>query len=190
MSRALSAVRATMPRGLPSSQSISRPTARQLAALGAVLCLYRADRNAPLQSVTARAVIGADGARSQVAQQAVPGADKGRFVFAYHEIIKTPATLPAGYEASRCDVFYQGHLSPDFYAWVFPHGDTASIGLGSANKGFPLRETTALMREQRAIGATNALADRHEQPQRPRPDEPAQNGHDGAGCFRADELAE
>lgn len=44
--------------------------------------------------------------------------------------------------------YYQGHLSPDFYAWVFPHGKTASIGLGSADKGFPLRETTRLMREQ------------------------------------------
>jgi geranylgeranyl reductase len=36
-------------------------------------------------------------------------------------------------------VYYQGNLSPDFYAWVFPHGDTASIGVGSANKGFSLR---------------------------------------------------
>ena len=25
---------------------------------------------------------------------------------------------------SRCDVYYQGGLSPDFYAWVFPHGAT------------------------------------------------------------------
>lgn len=45
MSRALSAVRATLPRGIPSSQSVSRPAARQLAALGTVLCLYRADSN-------------------------------------------------------------------------------------------------------------------------------------------------
>ncbi|WP_406846273.1 Hemin transport protein [Stenotrophomonas lacuserhaii] len=45
MSRALSAVRATMPRGLPLSPTIRRPTASQLASLGTVLCLYRADSN-------------------------------------------------------------------------------------------------------------------------------------------------
>ena len=44
----------------------------------------------------ARAVIGADGAKSQVARQAVPGADTMRFVFAYHEIVKAPpAARPA-----------------------------------------------------------------------------------------------
>ena len=32
-------------------------------------------------------------------------------------------------------MFYQGALSPDFYAWVFPHGDTASVGVGSARQG-------------------------------------------------------
>ena len=29
-----------------------------------------------------------------------------------------------GYDGTRCDVYYQGELSPDFYGWVFPHGDT------------------------------------------------------------------
>jgi geranylgeranyl reductase len=44
-------------------------------------------------------------------------------------------------------VFYQGRLSPDFYAWVFPHGETASIGVGSANKGFSLRGAIATLRD-------------------------------------------
>ena len=44
------------------------------------------------------------------------------------------------FDRSRCDVFYQGKLSPDFYAWIFPHGDTASIGVGSAQKGFALKD--------------------------------------------------
>jgi len=42
----------------------------------------------------------------------------------------------ADYDATRCDVYCQGKLSPDSYAWIFPHGDTVSIGVGSANKGF------------------------------------------------------
>ena len=109
---------------------------------------YRADRNSPVQTVTTRAVIGADGARSSVAKQCIKDAEHVKCVFAYHEIVEVPETIDADYEESRCDVYYQGHLSPDFYAWVFPHGKTASIGLGSADKGFPLRETTRLMREQ------------------------------------------
>ena len=112
---------------------------------------YRPGRNAELQTVTTRAVIGADGARSNVARQCIKNASKVPFVFAYHEIVEVPDEIDADYEETRCDVYYQGHLSPDFYAWIFPHGKTASIGLGSADKGFPLRETTRLMREQTGL---------------------------------------
>lgn len=109
---------------------------------------FRTERNAPMQSVTTRAVIGADGARSRVGQQCIPNADRVPCVFAYHEIVKVPETVTEDYKPDRCDVYYQGHISPDFYGWVFPHGKTASIGLGSANKGFPLRDATAAMRKQ------------------------------------------
>jgi geranylgeranyl reductase len=104
-----------------------------------------------LQGVRARTVIGADGARSQVARQTLKGADKVPCVFAYHEIIRSPAQGKAGFDRNRCDVFYQGHLSPDFYAWIFPHGDTASIGVGSARKGFSLRGAIKTLRSQVAL---------------------------------------
>ena len=94
----------------------------------------------------ARCVIGADGARSAVAHQHIAGWDRGRFVFAYHEIVKKPDNPPPGYDPARCDVVYRGTLSPDFYGWVFPHGDTLSIGTGSADKGFSLRHATAQLR--------------------------------------------
>jgi geranylgeranyl reductase len=113
---------------------------------------FRRTRGGPIESVRARVVIGADGARSGVAKQCLPGAERVPCVFAYHEIIKSPErTSPTynseAYDPNRCDVFYQGRLSPDFYAWVFPHGDTASIGVGSANKGFSLRGAVSEMRE-------------------------------------------
>ncbi len=107
-------------------------------------------------SVRARAVIGADGAISTVGRQCVKGADKLKYVFAYHEIVRAPAEL----DATRCDVFYRGTLSPDFYAWVFPHGDTASIGTGSARKGFPLRPAVAATRQ--AAGLANCETIRRE----------------------------
>ncbi|KQW42130.1 geranylgeranyl diphosphate reductase [Pelomonas sp. Root662] len=119
---------------------------------------YSADGGS--QSVRARAVIGADGARSQVAQQCVPGADQGRFVFAYHEIVAVPDVAPAGYLGSRCEVHYRGELSPDFYGWVFPHGASVSIGTGSADKGFSLRR--GVMQLRAAAGLAHARTLRRE----------------------------
>jgi len=111
-------------------------------------------------TVRARSIIGADGARSAVAQQTVPGAEKTKYVFAYHEIVEAPTVKPADYDDTRCDVFYQGHLSPDFYGWVFPHGSTLSIGTGSADKGFSLRNATTSLRA--AAGLEHAKTVRRE----------------------------
>lgn len=98
------------------------------------------NKDAHAECVRARAVVGADGAKSAVGRAAgVPGAERSDYCFAYHEIIRVPQVKPAGYDGSRCDVFYNGKLSPDFYGWVFPHGDTLSVGTGSADKGFSLR---------------------------------------------------
>ncbi|KMO40287.1 geranylgeranyl diphosphate reductase [Methylobacterium tarhaniae] len=94
--------------------------------------------------IRTRLVIGADGANSAVGRQEIPAHARMRQVFAYHEIVRTP---PSGaVEATRCDVYYQGVLSPDFYAWIFPHGDTLSIGTGSARKGFSLRGAVGRLR--------------------------------------------
>jgi len=108
--------------------------------------------------VRARSIIGADGAKSQVARQAgVDGAKDTQYVFAYHEIVKAQAIKPAGYDGTRCDVYYQGLLSPDFYGWVFPHGDTLSIGTGSADKGFSLRHAVAQLRQASGLAQAEVL---------------------------------
>ncbi len=111
-------------------------------------------------SIRARTIIGADGAKSGVARQAIPGAKDVHYVFAYHEIVAAPEVKPADYDGTRCDVWYQGRLSPDFYGWVFPHGDTLSIGTGSADKGFSLRGAVGDLRA--ATGLTNAKTLRRE----------------------------
>ncbi len=102
-------------------------------------------------------IIGADGAVSAVARQEVKEARKPHYVFAYHEIIRTPATAPKDYDGERCDIYYQGAVSPDFYGWVFPHGDTASIGTGSARKGFALREAVGELRAQAGLAGAETL---------------------------------
>jgi geranylgeranyl diphosphate/geranylgeranyl-bacteriochlorophyllide a reductase len=118
---------------------------------GTAIIVYREPKSGDLMRVRAKAVIGADGARSGVARGNLKGADRVPCVFAYHEVIKTPAE---GFDRERCDVYYQGEFSPDFYAWVFPHGETASVGLGSAQKGFALRPATKALRE--SIGLADA----------------------------------
>jgi geranylgeranyl reductase len=100
--------------------------------------------------VRARIVVGADGARSAVAAACIPRADRIPCVFAYHEIVQAPAT---GFDGTRCDVYYQGRLSPDFYGWVFPHGATVSVGCGTARKGFALRHAVASLRETAGLNA-------------------------------------
>ena len=105
--------------------------------------------------VRARLVIGADGARSEVARQAVAGAQRGRCVFAYHEILRMPPSHDGA--SARCEVHYRGRLSPDFYGWVFPHGDTVSVGTGSADKGFSLRSAVGELRRSVALAGAETL---------------------------------
>jgi len=118
---------------------------------GTALVVYQPqapDADGTSVRVRARMVIGADGANSGVARAAVPGADKMRYVFAYHEIVKAPQNSAVDFDAKRCDVIYRGETSPDFYAWIFPHGETASIGTGSMQKGFSLRGAVATLRHR------------------------------------------
>jgi geranylgeranyl reductase len=124
----------------------------------AVVCFYdKGDGKENVQRVRARAVVGADGARSQVAKQTIKDADRMPCVFAYHEIIRAPAHGAGGFEASRCDIYYQGKLSPDFYAWIFPHGDTASVGVGSARKGFSLRGAVSDLRQVSGLAGCETI---------------------------------
>jgi geranylgeranyl reductase len=107
-----------------------------------------------VRQVRARVVVGADGAKSQVGKQCVKGVEKIKYVFAYHEIVEAPA---AGFDAARCDVYYQGRISPDFYGWVFPHGHTASVGSGSAVKGFSIRKSVTDLRALAGLSGAKTI---------------------------------
>ena len=77
------------------------------------------DEESQVCTATARCVLGADGARSKVARQGVPKYADIPWVLAYHEIVEAPSAATEDYDPERCEVWYQGKLSPDFYAWVF-----------------------------------------------------------------------
>ena len=120
---------------------------------GTAIVRYTPKAGGPDIRIRARAVVGADGAKSQVARQCVKGWERVRYVFAYHEIVE----VPEGFDGSRCDVYYQGALSPDFYAWIFPHGKVASIGTGSAQKGFGLRGAVTALRATAGLAAMRTV---------------------------------
>lgn len=134
---------------------------------GVAIVHYRAPhaaRGDESSCVRAKTIIGADGAASQVAKQAIPGAERIPYVYAYHEIVRSPcngakdaAGNVAGFDGARCDVYYQGPLSPDFYSWIFPHGETTSVGTGTAHKGFSIRNAVGALRERAGLAESETL---------------------------------
>nr|WP_184013291.1 geranylgeranyl diphosphate reductase [Roseospira marina] len=126
---------------------------------GTAVVVYRPQgTDAAPERIRTRAVIGADGARSVIASKEIPGGEERPMVVAYHEIVKAPepGTAP-GYDPERCDVYYDGTISPDFYGWIFPHGDTVSIGMGTEKKGVDLRAATAELRRRSGLDKVETL---------------------------------
>jgi geranylgeranyl diphosphate/geranylgeranyl-bacteriochlorophyllide a reductase len=135
--------------------------------------------------VRARCVIGADGAVSTVARSCLPNAETMSYVTAYHEIVAAPECRHREYDPSRCDVYYQGAISPDFYGWVFPHGDSVSVGVGTARNGYSLRQAVARLRA--AAGLQDAATIRREGA--PIPLRPLRRWDDGRNVILAGDAA-
>ncbi len=118
------------------------------------------DAEGTAQVVRARAVVGADGARSAVAKQCIPGGDEVPCVFAYHEIVKSPepgSKAADDFDPTRCDVIYRGKISPDFYGWVFPHGPHTSVGAGTMIKGFSVRTAVDQLRADAGLSGCETV---------------------------------
>ncbi|MFK7755023.1 MAG: geranylgeranyl diphosphate reductase [Sedimentitalea sp.] len=121
--------------------------------------VYRDKATGETARLRTKLIIGADGARSNVARAEVPGGDTIPYVIAYHEIIEAPEPTES-YDPKRCDVIYDGAISPDFYGWVFPHGGQASVGMGTQVDGVDLKKATADLRM--AAGLENCKTIRRE----------------------------
>ncbi len=142
---------------------------------GTVL-VYIGERGEDDTTLRTRIVVGADGANSTVAsfglcgggermsfgawreemRRFVPGDTAMHYVAAYHEIVEAPSNV----DGHCCQVHYNSHWSPDFFAWVFPHGNKLSVGVGSAQRGFGLRDSVKDLRA--SIGLADAKTLRRE----------------------------
>lgn len=118
--------------------------------------VYRDKDSGEERRLATRLIIGADGAKSRVAAQEIPGGGKTPLVFAYHEIIEAPEKNDV-YDPLRCDVIYDGAISPDFYGWVFPHGQSASVGMGTYVADVNLKDATAALREASGLSGCKTL---------------------------------
>ena len=134
-----------------------RFTTLERAADGEAVVHFEESSSGARCEVRARLVLGADGARSEVARQCIAGGRETPFVYAYHEILRTPRDRPTDYDGARCDVYYRGELSPDFYAWIFPHGETISAGAGTAHKGFSIRHAVKGLRAVAGLDGAEVL---------------------------------
>lgn len=119
--------------------------------------VYRDKATREEVSIRTKLIIGADGARSDVARAEVPGGDTIPYVIAYHEIIKAPEGKSENYDPKRCDVIYDGVVSPDFYGWVFPHGKSASVGMGTGVDGTDLKAATKLLRDSAGLAECETI---------------------------------
>lgn len=118
--------------------------------------IYRDKASGEEARLLTKLIIGADGARSNVAKTEVKGGGDIPYVIAYHEIIKAPPANDS-YDPTRCDVIYDGRISPDFYGWIFPHGSCASIGMGTGIEGVDLKAATAQLRADAGLSGCQTL---------------------------------
>ena len=109
-----------------------------------------------ISTLLTRYVIGADGAKSNVARNTIKDAHKIPYVIAYHEIIEAPKAT-SEYNPDRCDVIYNGDISPDFYGWVFPHGKSASVGMGTGINSVNLKKATSDLRTQAGLDKCSTI---------------------------------
>ncbi len=95
---------------------------------GRQLLIQYKDTNGIQRTTEADYLIGADGAVSRVAQQAMGAALPA--VVAVQEEIKLPADRIAEM-GSTCFFNYSPAVSPDYYGWIFPKDDRISVGVGT-----------------------------------------------------------
>ena len=120
------------------------PSTRLLRCDGTALTVARHGRR---ESIAARFIVGADGARSVVARHL--GLDRNReFLVGLEEIIETPSRPPA----LHC--YLDPRLAPGYIAWVVQDGATAHVGVAGYRNRFDPARALATFRSRVISGRT------------------------------------
>jgi len=86
-------------------------------------CVHLPRKARPSRGLLSRAASSlARTARIRGREAGNPGSERGKFVFAYHEIVEAPVDPATGAADNRCEIYYRGPCRRTFYAWIFPHG--------------------------------------------------------------------
>jgi len=105
-------------------------------------------------SIEVDAVIAADGANSVVAKAV--GAERPDVYMVLQEKVELAGEMRRFYE-DRCEFWYGADISPNFYGWVFPKRDFATIGTGTHHyDGKNLKGYLARFKERLGAGIINA----------------------------------
>src|SRR5438445_3672005 len=120
------------------------PSTRLLRCDGTALTVARHGRR---ESIAARFIVGADGARSVVARHL--GLDRNReLLVGLEEIIETPSRPPA----LHC--YLDPRLAPGYIAWVVQDGATAHVGVAGYRNRFDPARALAAVRSRVISGRT------------------------------------
>lgn len=113
-----------------------------------VTATYRSTADGAEHTITADAVIGADGAYSPTARfLGLPNLPRA---VAIQERIALPASHMARWE-DTADLYLGAEVSPDLYAWAFPKRDHIAVGIG-AGPGHTAQAKTLLANLKARLG--------------------------------------
>jgi geranylgeranyl reductase len=117
------------------------------------------------EHLTCDALIGADGAGSNVAKSV--GRPAVKHASAIQERIELPDDAMAFYE-NRAELYLGDDISPDFYGWIFPKGDHVAVGTGCrpehANRSYSFLEGVKARAGNKLRGARRILLEGHPLP--------------------------
>jgi len=123
---------------------------------------YRDERE---EYLTCDALIGADGAGSQVAKSV--GRPAVKHASAIQERLELSDDAMAYYE-NRAELYLGDDISPDFYGWIFPKSDHVAVGTGCrpehANRSYAFLEGVKKRAGSKLRGARRILLEGHPLP--------------------------
>jgi geranylgeranyl diphosphate/geranylgeranyl-bacteriochlorophyllide a reductase len=122
-------------------------------------------KNAGTTEIQSKYIIGSDGANSKVALDLGFPANEFKAVAIQQRFHYSPEL--AHYE-NLVEIWFDGEVSPDFYAWVFPKADHIAVGTGTEDTHTNIKALQARFREKLNLGVEPYYEEAAKIPMHPR----------------------